>query len=131
MWCKSAHIGATNGQKQMREYAERCPDAKLILLGFSQGGSVALDILGGGGDEPSEVMGCMQEGNPSLNRDESPGSKSEYFHFPCDCVFVVFSFSRLLFFLAPDPFQSELNITKDGKTSKETRPGEEQDRTYH
>lgn len=130
MWCKSAHIGATNGQKQMREYAERCPDAKLILLGFSQGGSVALDILGGGGDEPSEVMGCMQEGNPSLNRDESPGSKSKYFHFPRDCAFVVFS-SRLLLLFAANPFQSGFNATKNSKISKETRSGKSKTEHLH
>ena len=54
-WCKSAHLGAVNGQRQMKEYAERCPDSKLMVTGFSQGASVALDILGGGGDRKSVV----------------------------------------------------------------------------
>ncbi|CAI6328842.1 unnamed protein product [Periconia digitata] len=76
MWCKSAHIGATQGQKQMKEYSERCPDAKLVLLGFSQGGSVALDVLGGGGgEEDGTVFGCIQESSPALNPKEVPGSK--------------------------------------------------------
>ncbi|PVH94572.1 carbohydrate esterase family 5 protein [Periconia macrospinosa] len=74
MWCKSAYIGATHGQKQMREYAERCPDSKLILLGFSQGGSVGLDILGGGGGE-EEVMGCHQNTTEPLDPETSPGNK--------------------------------------------------------
>lgn len=74
MWCKSAYIGATQGKKQMREYAERCPESKLILLGFSQGGSVGLDILGGaGGDD--EVMGCHQEASEPLDHETSPGNK--------------------------------------------------------
>jgi predicted esterase len=30
-------------------YAERCPNSKLILAGYSQGGQIATDILGGAG----------------------------------------------------------------------------------
>jgi acetylxylan esterase len=71
-WCKSANTGANNGQAQMTEYAERCPDSKLIVIGFSQGGSVALDILGGGGNV--DVFGCHQEANGPLDRATSPGS---------------------------------------------------------
>lgn len=72
-WCKSAHEGATGGQKQMADYAEKCPDAKLILIGFSQGGSVALDILGGGGNV--DVFGCHQEESGPLDITTSPGNK--------------------------------------------------------
>ncbi|KAF2640656.1 alpha/beta-hydrolase [Massarina eburnea CBS 473.64] len=71
IWCKSAAIGAQAGQEQLREYADRCPDAKLILLGFSQGGSVALDVLGGGG---GVVFNCTQEDNAALDPESSPGS---------------------------------------------------------
>lgn len=81
VWCTSANLGATNGQKQMREYAERCPDSKLILLGFSQGASVGMDILGGGGGE-REVMGCKQQTSEGLDRTKSPGSRSECFSLP-------------------------------------------------
>jgi acetylxylan esterase len=74
-WCSSANEGATGGQKQMQEYANRCPDSKLVVLGFSQGGSVALDLLGGGG---GSVFGCEQPENDGLDLSTSPGSKSEY-----------------------------------------------------
>jgi acetylxylan esterase len=74
-WCKSAHIGAQHAQEQMTSYAEKCPDAKLILLGYSQGGSVALDTLGGGG---GPVFKCEQEENAALDRTKVPGSNSEF-----------------------------------------------------
>jgi acetylxylan esterase len=72
-WCKSAHEGAVNGAAQMRNYTARCPDSQLIVMGFSQGGSVQLDVLGGGG---GELWGCMQEENPPMNISSAPGSKS-------------------------------------------------------
>lgn len=74
-WCKSAHEGAINGAAQMRKYTKRCPDSHLILMGFSQGGSVGLDILGGGG---GELWGCMQESNPPMDISTAPGSKGTY-----------------------------------------------------
>ncbi|KAH7125625.1 Alpha/Beta hydrolase protein [Dendryphion nanum] len=70
-WCLSAAKGAKGGQQQMTDYARRCPDAKLILFGFSQGGSVGMDILGGGG---GPVFECVQAENPPLNRTTIPGS---------------------------------------------------------
>ncbi|KAF2747142.1 carbohydrate esterase family 5 protein [Sporormia fimetaria CBS 119925] len=72
MWCKSAYIGATAGQEQLKSYAEKCPDSKLILTGFSQGGSVALDILGGGGGPGFHCED--QQDSPPLDRNEVPGS---------------------------------------------------------
>jgi acetylxylan esterase len=74
-WCKSAHEGALNGAAQMRNYTQRCPDSHLILMGFSQGGSVALDVLGGGG---GELWGCNQADNPKMDRTTAPGSKSTH-----------------------------------------------------
>jgi len=59
----------------MEDYAERCPDAKLIVLGFSQGASVGLDILGGGG---GDVFECVQEDTPAMDRQTVPGKNGEY-----------------------------------------------------
>lgn len=72
-WCDSAQKGAANGAAQLRSYSERCPDSNLIVVGFSQGASVSLDYLGGGGDV--QVFGCNQSSNPGLDRSTSPGSK--------------------------------------------------------
>jgi hypothetical protein len=76
-WCQSAGKGAANGQGQLKAYAEKCSDSKLILLGYSQGGSVAQDILGGGG---GQVFECTQDTNPALDRSSSPGSQGTSFH---------------------------------------------------
>ncbi|KAF1945135.1 alpha/beta-hydrolase [Clathrospora elynae] len=71
VWCNSAGKGAANGQAQMKAYSEKCPDSKLILLGFSQGGAVAQDILGGGG---GKVFACEQDVNPAMDATSAPGS---------------------------------------------------------
>ncbi|KAK3213946.1 hypothetical protein GRF29_28g1558063 [Pseudopithomyces chartarum] len=71
VWCPSAEKGTKNGRTQMQDYAERCPDSKLILFGYSQGASVALDILGGGG---GAIYDCEQDSNPALDRSTVPGS---------------------------------------------------------
>ncbi|EUC44833.1 carbohydrate esterase family 5 protein [Bipolaris oryzae ATCC 44560] len=71
-WCISSHEGAVNGAEQMRNYTQRCPDSHLIVMGFSQGGSVMLDVLGGGG---GPLWGCEQKSNPSMNITSPPGSK--------------------------------------------------------
>lgn len=71
-WCISAHEGAMNGAAQMRNYTQRCPDSHLIVMGFSQGGSVQLDVMGGGG---GELWGCMQDSNPAMNISTAPGNK--------------------------------------------------------
>jgi len=69
-WCQSAAAGASNGQRQMKAYGEKCPNSSLLLLGFSQGGAVAQDMLGGGG---GAVFACTQDNNPAL--DEAIGRK--------------------------------------------------------
>ncbi|KAH6629192.1 Alpha/Beta hydrolase protein [Boeremia exigua] len=71
-WCKSASKGAVNGQAQVKAYAEKCSDSKLILLGLSQGASVAQDILGGGG---GDVFECTQDINEAIDPSTSPGSQ--------------------------------------------------------
>jgi hypothetical protein len=74
-WCKSAAKGAMNGQAQLAGYHQQCPDSKLILLGYSQGGSVAQDMLGGGGGPAFE---CEQASNPALDSSIGDSSKLEF-----------------------------------------------------
>jgi acetylxylan esterase len=75
-WCKSASAGAKNGQAQIKAYAEKCPNAKLILLGFSQGAAVTQDMLGGGG---GHVFECEQDENPALDASQGAGKNSTFF----------------------------------------------------
>lgn len=65
-----------NAAAQMRNSTQRCPDSHLIVMGFSQGGSVQFDMLGGGG---GELWGCMQEANPTMNISSGPGAKCEHY----------------------------------------------------
>jgi len=74
-WCRSADLGAKNGQKQVQEYVEKCPDTKMILLGYSQGGSIVLDVMGGGG---GPVFKCNQSANEGFKRTEAPGANSTF-----------------------------------------------------
>lgn len=71
-WCESAATGVKNGQAQMKEYVGRCPDAKLIMLGYSQGATVTQDLLGGGGGPLFDK--CTQQSNAGLERSQAPGS---------------------------------------------------------
>ena len=73
--CQTTYDGALAGHIQMTAYAERCPDSKLILAGYSQGGQIAGDILGGGGGKSFNE--CIQPETPPLDRKTSPGNKSE------------------------------------------------------
>lgn len=88
VWCPSAEKGVKNGQDQMKSYAERCPESKLILFGYSQGASVVLDILGGGG---GAIYDCVQEESSSLDSSSSPGSQGKFIS-PC--------FTRLAFLVS-------------------------------
>jgi cutinase len=45
----SMPIGTANMKKAIARYTQTCPQSKLILIGYSQGGSVVIDTLCGGG----------------------------------------------------------------------------------
>lgn len=70
-YCSSAHVGTIAAVDQMTGYVQKCPDSRLVLMGYSQGANVASDILGGGG---GTLFGCQQPDNPPLPRDTKPGS---------------------------------------------------------
>ncbi|KAI1412357.1 carbohydrate esterase family 5 protein [Hypoxylon sp. FL1857] len=71
-YCTSAFDGVTNGTAQITAYADNCPDAKLVLTGYSQGAQVLGDILGGGGGV--NIL-CEQPTNTPLSPENSPGNK--------------------------------------------------------
>ncbi|KAI8960435.1 carbohydrate esterase family 5 protein [Daldinia sp. FL1419] len=71
-YCNSAYAGVANGTAQITAYAESCPNAKLVLTGYSQGGHVVGDILGGGG---GPFQDCTQKTNAPLSPEISPGNQ--------------------------------------------------------
>ncbi|KAI1801273.1 carbohydrate esterase family 5 protein [Daldinia bambusicola] len=71
-YCDSAFAGVTNGTAQIKAYVESCPESKLVLTGYSQGGHVVGDILGGGG---GRVQDCTQKTSTPLSPETSPGNK--------------------------------------------------------
>ena len=75
-WCESAATGVKNGQAQLKEYVERCPDSKVIMFGYSQGATVTQDLLGGGGGPLFDK--CTQEANAGLDRAQAPGSNGMF-----------------------------------------------------
>lgn len=74
-YCGAVYQGATNGYNQINDYNSRCPDAKLVLSGYSQGGHVASDILGGGGG--TFYNGCTEDTTPQLSADSDAGKMSK------------------------------------------------------
>ncbi|SCO78504.1 related to acetylxylan esterase precursor [Fusarium oxysporum] len=75
-YCTSIYAGITGGLSQITAYANRCPNSKIVLSGYSQGAQLIGDILGGGG---GQSLGCTQQSNSALNPATSPGNKSKSF----------------------------------------------------
>ena len=80
-YCGSVEEGAANGIKQIKAYNERCPDAKLVVSGYSQGGHVLGDVLAGGGGV--FFQDCVQKPNAPLGADTPAAKKSESCHALC------------------------------------------------
>ncbi|KAL0944537.1 acetylxylan esterase precursor [Colletotrichum truncatum] len=72
-YCQSVEEGAANGTAQVTAYNKRCPNSKLVLSGYSQGGHVIGDVLGGGGGR--FFQDCLQKSNPGLDATKAPGNK--------------------------------------------------------
>ncbi|KAM5354265.1 hypothetical protein ACJ41O_000915 [Fusarium nematophilum] len=72
-YCDSVFEGAKNGIQQITDYNRRCPEAKLVVSGYSQGGHIVGDILGGGGGV--FFQDCVQEGNEGLDPVSRPANK--------------------------------------------------------
>jgi hypothetical protein len=75
LYCQTVYDGVLAAYNQTSAYACRCPSAKLILLGYSQGAQVITDFLGGGGG--TLFNGCVQPTTVGLNRTTSPGNKGK------------------------------------------------------
>lgn len=75
-YCKGVTQGKRNGLKQMKAYADRCPNSKLVLSGYSQGSNVVGDMLGGGSGKFGTQQ-CFIQPSKALDPTTSPGNKSE------------------------------------------------------
>lgn len=75
-YCDSVTEGTANGIAQITASNQRCPDAKLVVSGCSQGVHIVGDILGGGGS--TFLNGCQQKYNAALNINSAAGKKSEF-----------------------------------------------------
>jgi hypothetical protein len=74
-YCGSVSEGVANGIAQITAYNARCPDAQLVVSGYSQGSQIVGDILGGGGG--TFFNGCQQTTNAGLDINSAPGNKSK------------------------------------------------------
>ncbi|KAI1856692.1 uncharacterized protein JN550_013710 [Neoarthrinium moseri] len=70
-YCAATYEGATKGYDAIVAYNKRCPDAKLVLTGYSQGGHVISDILGGG--HGTFFNECYEDQTPQLDRYSAAG----------------------------------------------------------
>ncbi|KAJ0383611.1 hypothetical protein COL922a_010131 [Colletotrichum nupharicola] len=71
-YCDSVEGGIASTRSAVTEYATRCPGSKIVLSGFSQGGQVVGDVLGGGGGR-FRSQNCTQEGSEGMAPDAFPG----------------------------------------------------------
>ncbi|RPA73588.1 alpha/beta-hydrolase, partial [Ascobolus immersus RN42] len=69
-YCDSVLQGVMAGNQTVTEYAKRCPESQIVLVGHSQGAQVVGDIVAGGGGVV-EKLGCKQAGSVGIN----PGSE--------------------------------------------------------
>ncbi|KAI1081032.1 carbohydrate esterase family 5 protein [Whalleya microplaca] len=71
-YCSAVEAGRIAGTDQITAYNKKCPDAKLVVSGYSQGAQVVGDILGGGGG--TFFQGCTIETSSGLDPNSAPGN---------------------------------------------------------
>jgi hypothetical protein len=75
--CKAVEEGIAYGRMAITDYVAKCPEAKIAVMGWSQGASVVGDLLaGGGGPGKGAMAGCTQATTPPMDPTTSPGSRS-------------------------------------------------------
>ncbi|KAK5677492.1 hypothetical protein LTS10_010064 [Elasticomyces elasticus] len=58
-YCAQVAEGAANGVSEITDFNARCPNSKIVINGYSEGGNVAGDVLGGeGGNVAGAVSGA-------------------------------------------------------------------------
>lgn len=75
-YCSAIEAGRKAGIAQITAYHEKCPDAKLVVSGYSQGAHVVGDILGGGGGV--FFQDCTTPTAAGLDPNSAPGNASKF-----------------------------------------------------
>lgn len=94
-YCDSVETGIANLGKAVTDYATRCPDAKIVLSGHSQGGQVMGDYLGGGGGNTSS-LGCVQQTSKGISPETFPADHSKRISQLCEMLLHVPSDEELI-----------------------------------
>ncbi|KAI1341016.1 carbohydrate esterase family 5 protein [Xylariaceae sp. FL0016] len=71
-YCTAVEAGRKAGIDQITAYNSKCPDAKLVVSGYSQGSHVVGDILGGGGG--TFFQDCTTPDTDGLDVSSTPGN---------------------------------------------------------
>ncbi|KAG4432525.1 hypothetical protein IFR05_012000 [Cadophora sp. M221] len=71
-YCDSIFEGVVNGISQLHAYNKRCPNAQLVVSGYSQGAYVVGDMFAGGG---GTFGNCVQGSNEGLDLTSDAGKK--------------------------------------------------------
>ncbi|KAF2496816.1 putative acetylxylan esterase 2 precursor [Lophium mytilinum] len=79
LYPESVADGITDTINKIHSYVAACPDARIVLVGFSQGGNVMTDALAGGVSKPDplaeayrkNIAGVVVFGDPSYSEGQS------------------------------------------------------------
>ncbi|KAK4212535.1 acetylxylan esterase precursor [Rhypophila decipiens] len=73
--CRAIETGIAYGRTALTDYVTKCPESKIVVMGWSQGASVVGDLLaGGGGPGKGAMAGCTQKTTPPMDPTTAPGS---------------------------------------------------------
>lgn len=64
-YAPSVAAGDSAIKNQLTNYVQRCPDSKIVLMGYSQGANIVGDVLGGGGSNFS-IDGILGINTPEV-----------------------------------------------------------------
>jgi acetylxylan esterase len=77
-YCVIAEEGIKSAVDALTKYATDCPDSKLVITGWSQGGWLVGDVIGGGGGPgKGAAEGCTQKDSTGLDPTTLPGNRGK------------------------------------------------------
>ena len=73
--CNSVDVGVVNATQQIKSYGQRCPNAKLAVVGHSEGSATMGNTLGGGS---TSFSGCTMKTTPANGPTSAAFSQSTW-----------------------------------------------------